>query len=264
MPQGMIRIITDIKYSLILFFRNRQSVFFSLIFPVLFLVALGYLLGGQSGPMAGTANGVGPQAAASRAGYLDFLLPGIISMCIMFSAINVTVGPMVKYRTTGTFRKIATTPLTAFELNESRTIAGVFLVLLSVAVSLLMAWLAFGVVPDINPASVLIVIAGSVTFVGLGMILAYLVDDPESVNAAAYTIIIPLLFISGSLFPVDRLPWYLQFFSILSPLTYLNNGLRSSMFGDSFGDAITNLAISLFLCFVLFCLGVAILMGKEE
>ena len=70
------------------------------------------------------------------------------------------------------------------------------------------------------------VIVGSVTFVGLGMILAYLIEDSDSVNAVAYVVIMPLIVLSGSLFPVERLPQLLQFLSALSPLTYLNDGLR--------------------------------------
>jgi ABC-type multidrug transport system permease subunit len=87
--------------------------------------------------------------------------------------------------------------------------------------SILAAWLAFGIAPDINAVSVLVVLMGSVTFVGMGMVLAYLIDDPESVNAMTYVVVLPLVVLSGSLFPVERLPGLLRFPSIISPLTYL-------------------------------------------
>jgi ABC-2 type transport system permease protein len=241
------RLITDARYSLLLFFRNRQSMFFSFVFPVLFLVALGYLFG----------EGIGD-------GEIGFLLPGIIGMCILFSAINGTTGSMVRYRTNGVLRRIATTPLTVFELNSSRIASGMIVVLASAAVSVLAAWLAFGAAPAINVVSVAVLIAGSITFVCLGMVLAHLIDDPDSVNAISYLVIIPLILLSGSLFPVERLPGPLQFVSILSPLTYLNDGLRASMFGDSYWVATVNTALCCFLCLVLFCVGVAIVMAKEE
>jgi ABC-2 type transport system permease protein len=247
MSRVLARLLTDARYSLLLFFRNRQSMFFSFVFPVLFMIALGYLLGGQTDHSQ-----------------VDFLLPGIIGMCIMFSAINGTTGAIVKYRANGVFRKIATTPLTGFELNASRAATGMVVVMLSSAVSLLMAWLVFGVVPDVNAISVLVVIAGAVTFVSLGVVVAYLIEDADSVNVVTYVVIIPLVLLSGSLFPVVRLPGILQFVSIFSPLTYLNNGLRDAMFGDSFRDAIVDTGICSFLCVMLFCIGVAILMSKEE
>jgi ABC-2 type transport system permease protein len=244
------RLATDVRFSLLMYARSRQSMFFSFVFPVLFLVAVWFLLGDQSAP-----------AGHDQVAYL---LPGIISTCILFSAINSTVGSIVKYRVSGTFRKLATTPLSSYELNASRVISGMVVVLLSSAVSLLVAWLEFGVSPDINAVSILVVVAGSATFVGLGMIMAYLIEDTDMVNTITYVVILPLIILSGSFFPVERLPGPLWFMSALSPLTYLNDGLRGAMFGGSLRDAIFYLGICGFLGFMLFVIGVAILMAKEE
>ena len=247
MSRVVIRLAVDVRYSLLLFFRSRQAVFFSFVFPALFLLAIGYLLGGPGNEDS-----------------IRFLLPGILGMCILFSALNGTVGSIVKYRANGVFGKIATTPLASLELNVSRIITGMAIVMLSAIVSVLVAWLVFGVAPAINAVSLLVVIAGSVTAVSLGMVVAYIVEDPDSVNAIVYVIVIPLILLSGSLFPVERLPGPLRFVSILSPLTYLNDGLRNAMFGSRYGDALVDTALSCFLCFMLFCIGVAVLMGKEE
>jgi len=355
------RMATDIKYSLIQFLRNKQSVFFAIVFPVIFLIVLGYLLGGQSGPQTlyyadgdgsqasrafitslGSAGGFelrdgsgmdlagelkdgkipayiempegfgdsvadnssgaglklyydeskpsstaivsavrqavdefnlagmkGPvtlsvrDVATSGVNYVDFLLPGILGMCIMFSALNETIGVIVKYRANGVFNMLSVTPMSTIEWNLARIISGTLIVLVSVAVALGIAWLAFGVVPGINVLSVLLVLAGSVMFVGLGMIVAYVVEDVGSPNAVSLMITLPLMMVSGSLFPVDQLPHLLRFFSAISPLTPLNNGLRSAMFTGDYGLATVNLLISLGLGFVLFTVGVAVLMGKE-
>lgn len=247
MGRAMIRLITEARYSLRLFLRNRQALFFSFLFPVLFMIALGFLFGGQD-----------------NSGQIRYLFPGVIGMCIMFSAISGTTGTMVKYRANGVFRKIATTPLTGFELNASRTLTGMLIVILSAVITLIMTWQVFGVIPAINIVSILVLITGSVTFVCLGMVVAYLVEDTDSVNAITYVIVIPLILLSGSLFPVERLPGPLRFISVFSPLTYLNDGLRNAMFGGSFRDAIMDTGVCCFLCLMLFVIGVAILMGKEE
>ncbi len=357
------RMATDIKYSLIQFLRNKQSVFFAIVFPVIFLVVLGYLLGGQAGPQAlyyvdgdgsqasrafiaslgsaggielvdgtgtdlagalkdgrisayieipegfgdsfaGNASGVslrmyydrsktsslsivsavrqavdafnanlaglkGPvtlssqDVATTAISYIDFLLPGILGMCIMFSALNETIGVIVKYRANGVFNMLSVTPMSTIEWNLARIISGTLIVLLSVAVALCVAWLAFGVVPGINVFSVLLVLTGSVMFVGLGMIVAYLVEDVGSPNAVSLIITLPLMIVSGSLFPTEQLPYLIRFLSVLSPLTPLNNGLRSAMFTGSYGDALVSLLITMGLGFVLFTIGVAVLMGKE-
>lgn len=247
MGRAMARLLTEARFSLRMFFRNRQAMFFSFLFPALFMIALGFLLGGQE-----------------NEGQIRYLLPGIIGMSVMFTAISGTTGTMVRYRANGVFRKVATTPLTGFELNASRTATGMLIVMLSTAVILAMTWLIFGVVPSISVVSALVLVAGAVTFVCLGMVVAYLIEDTESVNAITYVIIIPLVLLSGSLFPVERLPGLLQFVSAFSPLTYLNDGLRNAMFGGSTRDAIVDTGVCCFLCLMLFVVGVAILMSKED
>jgi len=184
-------------------------------------------------------------------------------MCILFSAVNETMGTIVRYRAAGLLQKLAVSPLSSIEWNLSRVITGTILVILSVTAVLMAAILIFGIKPDLNVISVSLIIAGSFISIGLGMVMAYLIEDVDSVNSAAFTLVIPLMIISGSLFPVERLPYYLQFLSILSPLTYLNNGLRSSMFGGSFEYAATNLFIVIMLGVVLFCICAAILTAKE-
>src|SRR5208337_2237209 len=47
----MVSLLSDIKYSLMAFFRNKGAVFWTFIFPIILFVLLGYLLGGTSGPL---------------------------------------------------------------------------------------------------------------------------------------------------------------------------------------------------------------------
>lgn len=356
------RILTDVKYSLIQFMRNRQSVLFAFVFPVIFLIVLGFLLGGQSGTQtlyytdgsgsqasmafigsmnstsldlingsgmdlaqmlkdgqitayveipqgfgdqSGNISGMGiklyydryksaspamvsavqqavdefnmdetgtpelvtlssQDVATSSINYIDFLLPGILGLCIMFSALNEAIGVVSKYKANGIFSKLSMTPMSTIEWNVSRIASGTIIVILSVLISLIAAWLVFGVLPGINVLSVLLVITGSVMFSGLGMIVAYLIDETLSPTAVSLTISLPLMLVSGSLFPTDQLPFALGFLSILSPLTPLNDGLRSAMFTGDMGNALVCLIISIALSFILFAVGVTILMGKEE
>jgi ABC-2 type transport system permease protein len=246
------RIATDIKYSLVQFARNRQSVFFTLAFPALFLVVLGYLLGGDEAP-----------SGVPGVSYIGYLLSGTLGICIMFSALNETIGTITKYRANGVFNMLSVTPMSAIEWNLARILSGTLIVLLSIIVALAAARVAFGVLPAINVLSVLLVVTGSFMFLGLGMIIAYVLEDIRSPNMVSLMITLPLMMVSGSLFPVSELPFLVQFFSILSPLTPITSGLRDAMFaGDSCG-AIVNLLVSIALGFIIFTVGVAVLMGKE-
>lgn len=201
--------------------------------------------------------------ATGSGSYVDYLFPGILGICIMFAAVNETVGVVSRYQATGTMRKIVTTPLASMEWNASRLISGTITVLLSVAISLAAAWLAFGCAPEISVLSVLMLIAGAVTFTGLGLALTQVFEGMQSANATIYLATLPLILVSGSLFPVEELPCMLKFLSILSPLTYLTSGLRDAMFGGDRASAIVNLLIVVFLGVMLLVIGTAIMMGKE-
>ncbi len=249
----MPRITTDIKYSLLQFFRSRQSVLVTFLFPVVFLIMAWYLFGSRASYVMGN----------SAAGYADFLLPGIVGIAVMVPAIDYTVGYISRLRAAGIFRKLAMTPMRRVEWNVSRVVTGTAIVLLSVAVSLIVAWLAFGVSPGLNLMMVLLVLAGSVMFIGLGMVIAYVVRGEEAANAA-FTITLPLIFLSGSIFPVGRLPGFLQVIAAISPLTYLNEGLRNAMAGGNMGAAMADLAIVSALAVVLFGIGVVTLRWKDD
>ncbi|HEY3274333.1 MAG TPA: ABC transporter permease, partial [Methanocella sp.] len=135
------------------------------------------------------------------------------------------------------------TPLSAIEWLVSRMIAGTIAALLSVAMALFLAYAFFGARSGISFTTVPLVIAGSVMAVGLGVVLACLVRDVQSAVSASFTVTLPLILVSGSLFPVSRLPWFLSAISAISPLTYLNDGLRGAMVPGSTAGAITDLAV---------------------
>lgn len=366
----MVRLFTDIKFSLIGFFRNKGAVFWSFIFPIILFVLLGSLFGGQSGPITlyysdgdhsqmsgtflgalnqtgavklvdgsgmdlakmlkdgkistyivipqgfeknvmaakasgGNASGVtmglyydksqsismavvsivsqvadgfnikmsGAQSliiidshdvATSSVSYLNFLLPGIIGMSIMSIAVNGTVGQSARNRATGVFRKLATTPISRIEWNLARIVIQTIILIMSLAVSLIAAFLIFGIQPNINPMMILMVIVGGAVFSGLGNIIAGFVKDEDTAANAASALTFPLMFVSGSFFPVENMPWFLQWLAEISPLTYINNGLRSAMLTGNNADVITNLAIVGAVGIVLFTIGVIVLRWKED
>jgi ABC-2 type transport system permease protein len=135
--------------------------------------------------------------ATANMNFIDFLLPGIIGMSIMSSAVNGTVSTTARNRATGVFRKLATTPISRIEWNAARIINQTIILMLSISISLIVAWLVFGIVPNINAITVLMIIAGGAVFSGLGMILTTFVKDVDSAENAASAITFPLMFVSG-------------------------------------------------------------------
>ena len=73
-----------------------------------------------------------------------------------------------------------------------------------------------------------------------------------------------VMFLSGSLFPVDQMPWFLQIIAKISPLTYLNDGLRASMVTGNSSIILSSMAIIGVLAIVFFGLGVVTLKWKDD
>jgi len=202
--------------------------------------------------------------ATASISYLEFLLPGIIGMSIMSASLMSTVGLSASNRAKGVFRKLATTPISAVEWNAAKILYQTIVMIIMVALCLLVGLLVFGLHPTINISAIVFVIAGSIVFAGLGMIIASFVKDEEMAGNAASIISFPMMFLSGSLFPVDQMPWFLQIIAKISPLTYLNDGLRAAMITGNSSMILTSMAIVLVLAAVLFGIGVVTLKWKDD
>jgi ABC-2 type transport system permease protein len=196
--------------------------------------------------------------------YATFLLPGVIGFTIMAVSFSFTVTDCAKNRARGIFRKLATTPISKIEWNASIILTRTITTLLSIIVSLAVAWLLFQVSPQINVFTALLILSGIVLFAGLGTLIAILVRDEDAALPASNAILFALMFVSGTFMPVATLPWYMKDISKLSPLTYLNNGLQDAMLTNNFGDASVNLLVVSVMAVVLFTLGVALLRWKDD
>ncbi len=195
---------------------------------------------------------------------LEYVLPGILGIGIMMCAINLTVGVNAKNRARGIFRKLATTPISRVEWNLAKIGAQTIIALIAIAIALGAAVLMFGLNPRLDALSLLMVILGTIAFVGLGLIMAAVLKNEDTAAPAASMLTFPIMFLSGTFFPVDMMPGALQAVAAISPLTYVNNGLRDFMITGNTGDGLVNVAIVAAIAIVLFAVGVLMMKWKEE
>jgi ABC-2 type transport system permease protein len=71
-------------------------------------------------------------------------------------------------------------------------------------------------------------------FIGIGLIFASKMKDPQGFNLIVNFLIFPLFFLSGALFPLQNLPGPVQVISYADPLTYGVDGMRAALIGVSF------------------------------
>ncbi len=187
--------------------------------------------------------------------FIDFFIPGIIAMAVMTASLFGTVNVNTELRQKGIIRKLSTTPITRTEWLLSNIVYQFVLAGISTTAMLLVSYAVFDVRLQINAWLPLFVVLDVFTFVGIGMILTRIVKEAQSAAAAANAIIFPMMFLSGSFFPLEMMPRSLQMFAKLLPLYYVNEGLRASMmFRDNATALIYSAIIGTFAAIV-FILG---------
>ena len=161
--------------------------------------------------------------------FIEFFVPGIIAMAIMTSCLSNALNMNAELRQKGILRKLATTPITGADWLASSIVYQLILSVVSPAAILLVSYFVFDVRLHIGIWLPLIVIVEVVAFVGIGMLLAPFAKEAESASAVANAFLFPMMFLSGTFFPVEMMPAFLQTFAKLLPLYYVNEALRAAM-----------------------------------
>jgi ABC-2 type transport system permease protein len=195
--------------------------------------------------------------------FIDFFIPGIIAMAVMTASLFGTVNLNTELRQKGIIRKLSTTPITRTEWILSNILYQFVLAVISTTAMLLVSYAVFDVRLQINAWLPLFVVLDVFTFVGIGMMLTRVVKEAQSAAAAANAIIFPMMFLSGSFFPLELMPRYLQTFARTLPLYYVNEGLRASMVLHDNVTALSDSAIIGTFAAMVFILGVTATKWEE-
>ncbi len=152
-------------------------------------------------------------------GFIDFFIPGMIGFTIMQQSIYGSIERNTKFRKDGILRKLLTTPITRSEWILAKMLFMLFLAFISTS----------GIKVNINLVTIVIIIATSFLFSGIGMIIGRFVKEEETADMAAGAISFPMMFLAGTFFAVDAMPSIIQIIAKALPLYYVNEGLRNAM-----------------------------------
>jgi ABC-2 type transport system permease protein len=233
--------------------RSKSRIIGSLITPLLFLVFLG--MGFKSIPIAGMAGG---------ANYLQFLVPGIIGMGLLFSSTFAGL-TLIMDREYGFLKEIMVSPVSRFTIVLGRIAGGIttglIQALLILCISMLFGFKVAGFLPFLMGIVFLMLIATA--FIGVGLVFASLMRDPHGFNLIVNFVIFPIFFLSGALYPTANLPAGLRLLTYIDPLTYGVDGLRGSLLGISAMPVMLDFVILLGFSVVMVALA-AILFERSE
>jgi len=196
--------------------------------------------------------------------FIDFFLPGMIGFTIMQGAIYGSIERNTKYRKDGILRKLLTTPITRTEWIFAKMLFMMFLAAITTILITIIGILVFSMTVNITPLVIIIIIATSFLFSGMGMLIGRFVKEEETADTAAGAISFPMMFLAGTFFPLEQMPQFLQVVAHALPLYYVNEGLRNSMIYMNQTDALINGAVVIVFAAVFFIAGVILTKWKED
>jgi ABC-2 type transport system permease protein len=79
----------------------------------------------------------------------------------------------------------------------------------------------------------LFIAIGAMAFLALGYVIASFARTEEAANGMTSVVQFPMMFLSGTFFPLDQMPAFLQGIARVIPLTYLSDALRQVMVGGA-------------------------------
>ena len=188
--------------------------------------------------------------------FIEFFVPGIIAMSVMTLSLFGTVDSDTELRQKGVIRKLSTTPITRTDWILSNILYHFILAAISTILMLLVSYAVFDVSLHIDAWLLALVLLDVFAFVGTGMILTRFVKEAQSAASAANAVSYPMMFLSGSFFPIELMPGFLQKIARILPLYYVNEGLRASMvFEDNMAALRASAIIGVYAAMV-FILGI--------
>jgi ABC-2 type transport system permease protein len=222
------------RYDLRAFLRNRQSRFFTLALPVLFLVIFASIFG---------AKGNTTRVGGGRIDLDVYYVPGIMALGIIAAAFVNLVISVTAQRESGVLKRRRATPVPASAVIAGRALTAVVTALLIAALLLGVGWVFFHAhVPARTAAAlVLTIVVGALSFCCLGFALASVIRDEDAAQPVTQAVMLPLYFISGVFVATGNLPRWLVDVAAVFPVRHLAAALLAAYNPHTSGSGIAGI-----------------------
>ncbi|MCR4375842.1 MAG: ABC transporter permease [Acidobacteria bacterium] len=186
------------------------------------LVAEQRLVGG------GAAGGTGGVQGDVRVWYnpqlvsKDFMVPGVLALLLMLITSNLSAMAIVRERELGTLEQLNVTPLGRFELIMGKLLPYGMLGFIDVLLVMAVAVFWFQVPLLGSPA---LLLAASAVYLlctlGLGLFISTISStQQQAMMTSTFFFLVPMIYLSGFIFPIENMPVAIQWITTLIPLRY--------------------------------------------
>ena len=188
-------LIHQIRYEQLSFWRNPQAAFFTFMFPVLIMVIFGAVFNSKQ-----------PVPFYFGLTALQYYIPTIAALSVLGACYSQLAVALSFRRQTGILKRLRATPLPAWTYFAGLVAHCIVISIIEVAL-IIGIGAAYGVpLPTHWLAIIVTLMLGAASFCALGVAVASLIRNSEAAPAVVQFVLFPLVFISGTYFPIHSGP----------------------------------------------------------
>mgnify|MGYP000166511232 CR=1 FL=1 len=201
-----------VRANVTAFFRSKEALFWSLAFPLGFLFLFGFVM------------------ARGNARAATFMLPGLLTTMLISGSLFGIAMPMVLARQTGVLRRFRVTPISASTMILAQGTTAVLQNAITFVLLLVVARFTFKTeIAGSLGALAVVFLFGAFATIPMGLLVGSAARDMRSAPPIINLIFFPMMFLSGSAFPLALLPEAMKTFARLLPATYIVEALQGVM-----------------------------------
>jgi ABC transporter DrrB family efflux protein len=176
--------------------------------------------------------------------YADWVMPGVLGMNMMFSALFGVGYVIVRYRRSGVLKRLQATPITPAQFLSANIASRLWIVVSVNFIIYIGCLFALDLLMLGNYLYLLLIMMlGSTALISIGLLVAARTDSEELAGGLLNVFTWPMLFLSEVWFSLDNAPDWMQQLSLTMPLTHIIKALRMVMIdGEGFAAIAPHLA----------------------
>jgi ABC-2 type transport system permease protein len=159
---------------------------------------------------------------------IQYLTPGILSWAVASAGVFGTGVAFVAWRKKKVLLRLRLAPVSPMTVLSSR-----IAVTLGIAVAQAVLFIGIAMLPVFGlklsgtwALSIPVFLFGMLAFCAIGLLVGAFAKTEEAATGAAQVVILPMAFLSGTFFPIDQAPGWLQTVSEIFPLRHMNDGMQ--------------------------------------
>jgi ABC-2 type transport system permease protein len=180
----------------------------------------------------------------------NFMVPGIVGLLLSIITLILTSLAVVKEKEIGTMEQLIVTPLKPYQIIIGKLVPFVALSIAAIIIILASMWFVFGI--PVKGELWFLFLASFfyiLSTLGLGLFVSTISKtQQQAMMISIFTVMMPMIFLSGFAFPIENMPRPIQLISYAVPLRYFNDIIRGVIIkGLGFSDLWFNAVLLLLM-----------------